>query len=396
MDRRTFLKRGGFALGGLVAIPYLGGKTIAIAQTTNSNRLSDYARGNGSNEHDAILAWWNSNNNYLIVDSPDGSERLYGFDPSQPLPWRSNLTVENISGENAKFVRAAFDPGPSFIRGNADIAYSFFKLKNIIIQGRGHGDPRYDDHWNDGKDSPNVLGRCISHPTLDPSVVNDNISLVGVVVRNWPGVGIRIQNTRDSNAFQCVVEDSSQGGIVFAGKANNVTINGCTSVDCGDDALAINGYSAVEKPAFDMFVPQSCTIINNVGSQRDLGLGSPIFGAGAIFRGGNNCEISNNVLRRSQNASVSIEQPDGQAAPRDIRIANNESYDGRTNGYECFGNDMVRVNFIDNLTERADAAAYRFHTKTSGQKSWNVSVSGCRGQQSRSIDPNIDGVNFNC
>lgn len=197
---------------------------VAKAQTVNFNaatsaKLSDYCRGDGSDETNKINEVL-ANNLYVEIDEPPAGVgygiRAYGSDGGGVL-LRSGHEI-NGRGANSKILRVGkwqrnghCLKNKDYLRGDSSI-----KLNNIYVEG-----------FRDKPDVPNVDSDADNTGINIKAQVEgawcEDIQLTGVQVHNWPGVAIRIRNGSNVTFTDVKSKNPSRGG------SSSGPARGCTS-----------------------------------------------------------------------------------------------------------------------------------------------------------------------
>jgi len=289
---------------------------VAKAQTVNfgastSGKLSDYCRGDGSDETDQIRKCLREHLFVEIDEPPAGVGYGFHIDGSDGgLLLRSGQEI-NSQGANSKLLRVGkwarnriglrnYDR----INGNSSI-----KLNNVYIEGfRNRSDIPYVDS---DSDSTGISIRAIAADKRCRY-----IELTGVEVHNWPGVSFRNRNVAHVKYTDVKSVNPARGGITF-NTSNDIKLLRARSINSGDDAIAFYaaGYRhnnpTPNRPTHGITVDQCESYTRE----------NPQFGAAIKFRGAREALVTNSTFRHSKGSSVFLktEYP-GALHPVDIRI----------------------------------------------------------------------------
>lgn len=312
------ISRGKFLGFGLSAALISSGVApfVAKAQTVNfgaatSGKLSDYCRGDGSDETYQIRQCLKEHM-YVEIDEPPGGVG-YGFHINGTdggLLLRSGQEI-NGRGANSKLLRVGrWERNKIGLRNKDRInGNSSIKLNNVYIEGfRNRSDiPDLDSE----SDSSGISIRAIA---ADKRC--EYIEFTGVEVRNWPGVSFRNRNVSHVNYTDVKSVNPARGGITF-NTSNDIKLLRTKSINSGDDAIAFYaaGYRhmnpTLNRPTHGITVDQCESYTRE----------TPQFGAAIKFRGAREALVTNSTFRRSKMSSVFLktEYP-GALHPVDIRI----------------------------------------------------------------------------
>ena len=316
---------------------------VAKAQTVNfgaatTGRLSDYCRGDGSDETYQIRQCFKEHM-YVEIDEPPGGVgygfHIYGTDGGLVL--RSGQEI-NGRGASSKLLRVGRWERNSIglknidrINGNSSI-----KLNNVYIEGfRNRVDvPSLDSE----SDSTGISVRAIAADQRCR-----NIEFTGVEVRDWPGVAFRHRNVSGVNYTDVKSVNPARGGITF-NTSNDIKLLRVKSINSGDDAIAFYaaGYRHINptlnRPSYGITVDQCESYTRK----------NPQFGASLKFRGAREALVTNSIFRRSKMSSVFLksEYP-GALHPVDIRIRDCAMRSSTRNAFHIVAN-KARLIYVRN------------------------------------------------
>lgn len=312
ITRARFL---GFGLSAALLSPGIS-PFVAKAQTVNfgaatSGKLSDYCRGDGSDETDQINKCLNDNL-FVEIDEPPAGVG-YGFRTSgaegRGLLLRSGHEISGL-GAMSKLLRVGRwqKGGKCFANKNDVFGNSSIKIDNVHIEGY-----RYKpDVPSLDSDSDST---AIAIRARGASRWCKDIELTRVEVHNWPGVSMRIRNGSGLSYTDVKSVNPARGGIVF-NTSRYIELLRVESIEAGDDAFAfyVTGVDpsdpSTNRPIYGITM-ESCESFTRI---------EPQFGASLKFAGAREAVVTNSTFRHGRNSLVVLTTYPGGFHPKDIRV----------------------------------------------------------------------------
>lgn len=317
---------------------------VAKAQTVKfgaatTGKLSDYCRGNGLDETAAIQQCFRTHRFVEVDEPPAGKGYGIALKEDGGVRIRSGQEVNGVGGW---FVRAGawrtehvMLKNGDFVHGNSDI-----KLNNVIIDGRRTTDPTVPDRAKDN----NTTG--IVFKTFDPAGEKlRNITLTGVQVRNWPGIGIRFFHAKHVDCIGVKVLNPARGGIRFTGACYDVNLLRCLAQDVGESAFGLWASNVVLSEPNESFVAGDLHDIylkdcrGNTRANSEFGSALMLWGARNVTALG--CTFGpakNDVVHLNSDTATRTEY-----SPRDIRIENCKMLGGKANSFKILADYAARI-----------------------------------------------------
>jgi hypothetical protein len=370
---------------------------VAKAQTVNfsaasSTKLSRHCRGDGTDETAKIQ---NVLNNYLHVeaDEPPGGV-AYGVGQANGLALRSGQEIDGTGFGKFRRVggykhQQVCFKNNDFVRGNSGI-----KLNNISIEGRRQGDmtvPRIDSKCQ-------TTGIFFKVHDDSPTEKLRNISLTGVEVHNWPGIGILVLNGKHFHYTDVKCVNPARGGMKWTADCYDINLLRCVSAQTGDVAIGLWAtgfvYGAPNKniPAGDLHHVTLTNCASSVRTNAQYGAALMIYGARQVTARG--CTLGpalNDVVHINSDTFTAKEY-----VPSDILIEDCTMLGGRLNSFEVEADRAVRIIARNNHMIRPATNCVHVRSATRGRHNLDVTVTGntlqSPGRDHILIDDNVRGV----
>jgi hypothetical protein len=327
---------------------------VAKAQTVNfgaasSTKLSKHCRGDGTDEAEKIEKVLNGSYLYVEVDEPPGGV-AYGIGRKEGVRLRSGLELDGTGF--GKFIRAGrwingqlCLRNSDFTNGNAGI-----KLNNIRLEGRRQTDPTVPERDTDC-DTTGIVFRVLADT---PEEKLRNITLTGVEVHNWPGMGIRVVNGKHFNYTDVKNINSARDGIRFTAACYDLNLLRCVSQNTGETSFGfwatgfVYGQPNNNIPAGDL---HDVTLTNCQSSTRL----NAQYGAALMLYGVRAVRASNCTFGPAKNDVVHVSSDswtNKMYVPTDILIENCKMLGGSLNSFEVAANRAVRVEARNNYMSK--------------------------------------------
>jgi hypothetical protein len=348
---------------------------VAKAQTVNFNaaastKLSQHCRGDGKDEAEKIEEVF-KNYTFVEVDEPAGGKG-YGIGRLQGVRMPSGLELDGTG--YGKFIRAGSWKRGQLCLRNSDFTNgnSGIKLNNIRLEGFRTTDPTVPDVDSEC-DTTGIVLRVLDDT---PEEKLRNITLTGVEVHNWPGMGIRVVNGKHMNFTDVKNINSSRDGIRFTAYCYDINLLRCISKKTGDTAFGlwatgfVYGQPNTDIPAGDL---HDVTLTNCQSSTRlnaQYGAALMIYGARAVTASG--CTFGpakNDVVHVNSDTWTEKE-----FVPTDILIQNCKMLGGSLNSFEVAADHAVRVEARSNYMSRPARNCVHIKPMTDGVHSLDVRI----------------------
>jgi hypothetical protein len=342
---------------------------VAKAQTVNfmaasSAKLSQYCRGDGTDETDQINKCL-AENLFVEVDEPPAGVgygfRAYGLGGGGLL-LRSGHEILG-QGANSKFLRVGkWDTGGKCFRNeNHNNGDSSIKLNNLYIRGY-----RYRRDVPDIDSDSDSTG--ISIRANDPAKWCENIELTNVQVHDWPGVSIRVANGSNVTLTDVKSVNPSRGGIQFR-TSKDMHLLRVLSADAGDDAIAFNvtnvATNSNNRPIYGITMDR-CESYTRT---------DPQYGAALKFGGAREALVKNSIFRYSKNAQVTLMTFPG-FNPRDIQVNDCKMLGGGQHSYSIRANEASLISARGNYMHRPAAYCVNVMTLDGRAATFDVTITG--------------------
>lgn len=312
-------------------------------------RLSQFCRGDGSDESGKIQTVFDRYSN-VLVDAPPGGVG-YGIGPAGVRIPSGRLIYGTSASQPGRFVRAGrFQKGQVMFR-NSDYTAgnNNIRMRDLVIEGRRNTDPSVPDR---DSDNDTTCMRFKVEATGGERL--RYVTLERVKVLNWPGIGISTLNGKHFYYTDVQNINSARGGIRFTASCYDIRLTRCISRDTGDTSFGFWTTNFVfDDPTSGNITGDLYNIVltncrGGTRSNSQYGAGLMIWGARRVTARG--CTFSN-----AKNDVVHIHDDRESRIkywiPQNILIEDCRIYGGRSNSLQVLAdraeNIMVRSNYME-------------------------------------------------
>lgn len=344
---------------------------VAKAQTVNFNaattgKLSDYCRGDGSDETEQIQKCF-SEHLFVEIDEPPAGVgygiRGHAYNGGGVYMWPGQEV--NGRGANSKLLRVGKwqKDGKCLFNLYKNTGASSIKLNNIYIEGFRHK----SDVPNIDSDADST---AIAIRAREAGKWCNDIQLTGVQVHNWPGKSINIRNGSNVTFRDVKSVNPARGGITFY-TSKNLNLLRVKSFDSGDDAFAFYAEGVPGKPAttrysygITMKYCQSYTRYN------------PQYGAALKFEGAREALVTNSRFSHAKNSLVYLASYPGGFHPTDIRVYDCKMLGGRRHSFQIVAGRARLISARRNYMYRPAGNCVFIRTPKGGGSTFDVTITG--------------------